>query len=98
MTRPVARRTAPRARTAPPVCAQADQLWAYLDAELPAVRARAVARHVATCPGCGATLLRLKVMLEACRAEGCRKLPPEVRARARARVRVLMKRRQATIS
>ena len=71
-------------------CAQADELWPYLDGELPAARARAVASHVRVCAACGARSRRLRAMLEACRTAGCQKLPPDVRARARARVRTLL--------
>ena len=96
MSAPRARRTAPRASrrpsaTPPPAaCAHADQLWAYLDGELPPARARAVARHLAACARCGAQARRLRTMLETCRAAGCRKLPADVRARARERVKALL--------
>lgn len=96
MTAPRARRTAPRAARrpsaapSPAACAQADQLWSYLDGELPGARARAIARHLETCEGCEARARRLRTMLETCRAAGCRKLPADVRARARARVRALL--------
>ena len=73
-----------------PACAQADQLWAYLDGELSPARARAVARHLAACERCAASARRLRAMLETCRAAGCRKLPADVRARARDRVRALL--------
>lgn len=76
--------------TRPARCAQADDLWPYLDGELPAARARAVAGHVRVCPACGARALRLRAMLETCRTAGCQKLPPDVRARARARVKALL--------
>jgi len=76
--------------TPPARCTQADDLWPYLDGELPAARARSVAAHVRVCPACGGRAQRLRAMLESCRAAGCRKLPPDVRARARARVRALL--------
>ncbi len=91
--RPAAARPASRRPAGPPApvpCAQADQLWAYLDGELPAARARAVARHMGTCATCGARARRLRTMLETCRAAGCRKLPADVRARARERVKALL--------
>ena len=96
MTAPRARRATPRASRrpsdAPPpaACAEADQLWAYLDGELTPARARAIARHLAACERCGARAHRLRTMLETCRAAGCRKLPADVRARARERVRALL--------
>lgn len=83
-------RRRPVSPAASPPCAQADHLWAYLDGELPAARARAIARHVAACEGCDARARRLRLMLETCRAAGCRKLPADVRARARDRVRTLL--------
>jgi len=85
---PPARR--PSGRPLAPACGQADQLWAFLDGELPPARARAIARHLAACEGCGARARRLRTMLETCRAAGCRKLPADVRARARERVRALL--------
>lgn len=72
-------------------CAEADDLWPYLDAELPAARARAVARHIRSCAACAARARRLRAMLEACRAAGCQRLPADVRARARSRVRALLR-------
>lgn len=89
----VRRRSANPPASAPPPCAQADQLWAYLDGELPAARARAIARHLADCERCGAQARRLRTMLETCRAAGCRKLPADVRARAKARVAALLHQR-----
>jgi anti-sigma factor RsiW len=93
--RPVSRPAASRRSASPPPsvpapCAQADQLWGYLDGELPAARARAIARHLADCERCGAQARRLRTMLETCRAAGCRKLPADVRARAKARVKALL--------
>jgi anti-sigma factor RsiW len=86
------RSASPTARATAP-CAQADDLWAYLDGELPAARARAIARHLAGCERCGAKARRLRTMLETCRAAGCRKLPADVRARAQARIAALLHRR-----
>jgi anti-sigma factor RsiW len=76
--------------TRPARCTQADDLWPYLDGELPAARARAVAGHVRVCPACGDRARRLRAVLETCRTAGCRKLPADVRARARARVKALL--------
>jgi anti-sigma factor RsiW len=86
--RPASRR--PAVAPASGACSEADQLWAYLDGELPAARSRAIARHVGACAACEARARRLRTMLETCRAAGCRKLPVDVRARARARVRALL--------
>ena len=91
MTTP--RRPAAARPTATAPCAQADHLWAYLDGELPAARARAIARHLAGCERCGAQARLLRRMLETCRAAGCRKLPADVRARAQARIAALLHRR-----
>lgn len=71
-------------------CAQAEQLWAYLDGELPAPGARAIARHLAACEVCGRRARRLRTMLETCRAAGCRRLPADVRARAKKRIAALL--------
>lgn len=71
-------------------CVNGERIWAYLDGELPAAGARAVARHVSTCAICGPRARRLRAMLASCRTAGCRKLPADVRARARARVRTLL--------
>ncbi|WP_291982134.1 anti-sigma factor, partial [Luteitalea sp.] len=87
---PAARRRSAVTPASAPPCAQADQLWAYLDGELPAARARAIARHLASCERCAAQARRLRAMLETCRAAGCRALPADVRARARERVKALM--------
>ncbi|MBP7779875.1 MAG: zf-HC2 domain-containing protein [Acidobacteria bacterium] len=94
MTRPAAPKRAARRTPRPtpgiPRCPEADAVWPYLDGELSAARARAVARHLRTCPGCTGRAHRLRAMLEACRAAGCEKLPAAVRARARSRVRTLL--------
>ncbi len=95
MTAPRRRASGPRPASRQPggppkPCAQADQLWAYLDGELPAARARAVVRHMTACATCAARARRLRAMLETCRAAGCRKLPADVRARARTRVAALL--------
>jgi hypothetical protein len=75
-------------------CPPADDLWPYLAGELPAARARAVARHVRTCAACAGRARRLRAMLEECRAAGCQQLPRDVRARARARARALVRARR----
>ena len=90
MTRPGARRVVAATSARSGRCVDGDRLWAYLDGELPAAGARAVARHVSSCDVCGARALRLRAMLESCRTAGCRKLPADVRARATARVRALL--------
>ena len=91
MTRPASRTTTP----AP--CAKGVELWGYLDGELPASRARVVARHVTACASCRATAERLRALLEECRSAGCQQLPADVRARATARIRELLRRQAATV-
>ncbi len=70
-------------------CVRADDIWPYLDGELTPARAKAMAAHVGGCDTCGKVTRRLCALLEECRSEGCRSLPPDVRARARARARSL---------
>lgn len=72
-------------------CARADDIWPYLDGELTAARARSMAAHIGTCETCGTVARRLCALLEECRSEGCRSLPPDVRARAQARARALVR-------
>ncbi len=93
-TRPAPATTTSRTGATPtalPRCTQGDDLWRYLDGELPAARARAVARHVPTCPDCTVRARRLRAMLEECRSAGGQQLPGDVRARARARMRALVR-------
>ena len=90
MTRAAARQVAFPAAARQARCLEGDRIWAYLDGELPAPGARAVARHVGTCAICGPRALRLRAMLASCRTAGCRKLPADVRARARTRVQALL--------
>lgn len=90
MTRPAARQPVPGVPSRTARCVDGARMWAYLDGELPAAGARAVARHVSSCDVCGARALRLRAMLESCRTAGCRKLPADVRARVTARVRALL--------
>jgi len=86
-----ARSASRRPRAGAAACGGRDDLWPFLDAELPPARARAVVRHVADCTACTARLRRLAALLAACRDAGCRALPPAVRARATARARQLVR-------
>ncbi len=89
------KKAAPPPRRATPLsagtCRRGIDLWAYLDGELTAARARAVAGHVVRCAVCASQARRLRAMLEACRSAGCQQLPRDVRQRARARVRALVR-------
>ncbi len=96
MTRPA--KTATTRPSPMATCAQGAAVWAYLDGELSAVQARAMARHVHTCAACAARARRLRAMLDACRSAGCKKLPADVRSRARARARELMRARPPRLS
>ncbi len=71
-------------------CARADDVWPYLDGELTPARAKSMAAHIGTCETCGTVARRLCALLEECRSEGCRSLPPDVRGRAQARVKALL--------
>ena len=68
------------------------ELSRYLDGDLPPARRRAVERHVKACTCCGTMAVRLRTAVAACRAEGSRRLPREVRSRAAKRVRSLLAR------
>jgi len=76
-------------------CARADDIWPYLDDELTPARAKSMAAHIGTCETCGMVARRLCALLEECRTEGCRALPPDVRVRAQARVKALLAPRRA---
>jgi anti-sigma factor RsiW len=62
----------------------------YLDGELTPARRRAVERHVAACECCGTMAARLRKTVAACRAEGGRRPPRNVIARAADRIRALI--------
>ena len=72
-------------------CARADDVWPYLDGELTPARAKSMAAHIGTCETCGTVARRLCALLEECRSEDCRSLPPDVRGRAQARARALVR-------
>lgn len=85
-------RRVPAKRAADPCRHAAAELWAYLDAELPAARSAAMARHLASCAPCRRAARRLRALMEACRAQGRRPLPRAVRQRAVARARSALRR------
>jgi anti-sigma factor RsiW len=66
------------------------ELSRYLDGDLTAARRRTLARHVKACGCCGTMSERLRVTVAACRAEGERRPPREVRLRAAQRIRALI--------
>jgi anti-sigma factor RsiW len=62
----------------------------YLDGELTPARRRTIERHVKNCACCGTMAVGLRTMLIACRAEGKRRPPKAVMARAAKRIRRLI--------
>jgi anti-sigma factor RsiW len=62
----------------------------YLDDDLSLARRRAVERHIKTCTCCGTLATRLRRTVAACRAEGRRRPPRDVMARAARRIRLLV--------
>jgi anti-sigma factor RsiW len=62
----------------------------YLDGELPPARRRSIEAHIDSCACCGTMALRLRTVVAACRADGARRPPRAVMARAAARVRSLV--------
>jgi len=78
------------ARASPRCRALLRELSRYLDGDLTAARRRTIARHVNGCGCCATMAQRLRVTVAACRAEGERRPPREVRLRAAQRVRALI--------
>lgn len=66
------------------------ELSRYLDGDLAPARRRHVERHIRACSCCETMAARLRRTVEACRAEGTRRLPLAVRSRAAARIRALI--------
>jgi anti-sigma factor RsiW len=62
----------------------------YLDGDLTPARRRQVERHIRACTCCNIMAARLRRTVDACRAEGARRLPRAVRSRAAARIRALI--------
>ena len=62
----------------------------YLDGELTPAGCRAIERHIADCECCGTMAARLRKTVAACRAEGRRRPPRDVIARAAERIRALI--------
>jgi anti-sigma factor RsiW len=65
------------------------ELSRYLDGELTPARRRTVARHITSCDCCGTMSGRLRATIAACRAEGAKRPPRAVLARAAARIKAL---------
>jgi anti-sigma factor RsiW len=72
--------------------AQLLEMSRYLDGELGPARRRAVEAHIASCSCCGSMAARLQKVVAVCRAEGGRRPPRAVRARAASRIRELLAR------
>ena len=68
------------------------QVSRYLDGDLTPGRLRTMERHIKGCACCGTLAARLRKTLKACRAEGRRRPPRDVRSRAAARIRALIAR------
>ena len=68
------------------------ELSRYADGDLTPARRRAVARHLNACHCCATLAARLSRTMAACHAEGQRRPPPTVMARAAKRVRALVAR------
>jgi anti-sigma factor RsiW len=62
----------------------------YLDGDLTPARQRMVEQHVRACACCGTMAARLRRTVAACRAEGGRRQPREVRSRAEIRIKALV--------
>ena len=67
-----------------------EELSRYLDGELTPARRRTIERHIDACLCCGTMAARLRTALAVCRAEGQRRPPRAVMARAAKRVRALI--------
>lgn len=65
------------------------ELSLYLDGDLTSARRRTIERHIKACACCGTMAERLRVTVAACRAEGKRRPPSDVRSRAAQRIRAL---------
>jgi anti-sigma factor RsiW len=76
--------------------ARLDQLFAWLDDELPGPAARTIERHVSRCEHCGGLADDLRRAIAACRIAGDCRVPEAVHRRARARARALIGGRGAT--
>jgi anti-sigma factor RsiW len=66
------------------------ELFDYLDDDLSPDRCRVLERHLDACPCCGELAANLRKAIAMCRAEGRRRMPAAVRARARRRVTELL--------
>lgn len=66
------------------------ELSQFLDGELTSARRRTIEQHVVACRCCGTMEARLRRTIAACRAEGGRRPPRDVMARAAMRVRRLV--------
>ncbi len=81
----------PKAKRSGPCEDRLDQIFAWLDGELPPARARAIETHVATCESCGGLAEDLRRAIAACRMAGDCRMPATIHRRARARARKILK-------
>jgi anti-sigma factor RsiW len=81
-----------RSRPSPRCRALLMELSRYLDGELTPARRRHVEQHITACSCCDTMAARLRVTIDACRAEATRQPPRDVRSRAAARIRALLAR------
>lgn len=79
------------AKIAGPCEERLEQLFAWLDGDLPPARARAIATHVARCPECGGLAEDLRRAIAACRLAGDCRIPATIHRRARARALQLLR-------
>jgi anti-sigma factor RsiW len=68
------------------------ELSRYLDGDLTPARRRTVERHIQACACCETLAARLRRTVAACRAEGKKQPPCDVRSRAAKRIRALVAR------
>ncbi|MFA5911266.1 MAG: zf-HC2 domain-containing protein [Vicinamibacterales bacterium] len=62
----------------------------FLDGDLTPARRKTIERHITECGCCGTLAGRLRKTIAACRAEGNKRPPVAVRARAAARIKKLL--------
>ena len=66
------------------------ELSRYLDGDLTPARRRTIEKHIGACQCCATMAARLRRTVAACRAEGGRRPPRDVRSRAADRIRALI--------
>jgi anti-sigma factor RsiW len=91
-TKSTAKPSAGARKTAAPCEERLDQLFAWLDGDLPAAGRRAIERHLESCARCGGLAEDLRRAMAACRMAGDCRVPATIHRRARTRARQLMRR------